>query len=118
MNAVRQARHAPQPLLQHLSALFGLPGDRDARLAARRTFVEMKQCFIDAVAEVPGAMGDSLRHKVRQSADPMDLWRLRRAVFAALPPMDPRCAAYRGALQVHLDSIFPDSGDTTSFVAL
>lgn len=118
MNAAARTRALRQPLLLQLTALFGLPGDRAARLAARRAFVEMKQCFIDAVARVPGAIGDSLRHKVRQSANPVELWRLRRAVWAALPAMDPCSAEHRAALQRHLDSLFPDSGDTTSFVAL
>jgi hypothetical protein len=118
MNFLHEAQPAPPPILFRPDALLELSGDRDALLAARRAFVEMKQCFMRAVADVPGAIGDSLRHKVRHSGEPIDLWRLRRAVLATLPPTDPRCVGHRAVLQRHLDALFPDSDDTTSFVAL
>lgn len=107
-----------QPVVQHLTNLYGLPGDRLARLAARRSFVQMKQSFMRAVAALPGSAGDTLRRKVRHADDPVDLWRLRRAVLGALPENLPDCAAQRAEVQHHLDSLFPQGLRSSGFVGL
>ncbi|WP_284616850.1 hypothetical protein [Aquabacterium humicola] len=83
-----------------------LPGQRRARIAARRAFVELKQRFIDAVAGIDGSRGRWLRHQVRQSEAPVDLWLLRGAVFDALRAADPDPTT-RHALHQALDSSFP-----------
>ena len=93
----------------------GLPQDRHARIAARRTFVEMKQRFIAAVHGLDGLRGDWLRHQVRQAQEPVDLWLLRGAVFAALGPRDQTTRRARDALHRVLDSVFPDSGELLPF---
>ena len=49
---------------------FGMPEDRLARMAARRAFVEMKTCFMHAVAEIEGSTGALLQRKVRMAGSP------------------------------------------------
>lgn len=92
---------------------FGLPQDRLARIAARRHFVQLKQGFMQAAAQAAGSRGDWLRTLVRQANDPMDLWLLRGAVFAALPSRGPETQQLRTQLHRMLDSVFPDSSDDT-----
>lgn len=109
------ASHAVPPLRLRAVGPFELSHEREARLAARRVFVHLKQCFIEAVADVPGALGDSLRYKVQQTTEVVELWQLRRAVLAALPPTERQ----RAALRVRLDAAFPQRcDDDTAFVAL
>jgi hypothetical protein len=88
----------------------GLPQDRHARIAARRTFVGMKQQFMNAVEALDGMRGDWLRHQVRQAHEPVDLWMLRGAVFAALETLDTHSRRTRDELHRALDSAFPDNG--------
>ena len=102
-----------EPMVQHLTSLYGMPGDRLARLAARRSFALMKQCFMRAVQDLGGVSGDVLRRKVRHADDPLDLWRLRRAVMAVLPDNTAERAALRAEIQQHLDSLYPDSLHTS-----
>ncbi len=88
----------------------GMPHDRHARIAARRSFVGLKQQFMQAVSLLDGMRGDWLRHQVRQAHEPIDLWMLRGAVFAALETLDAHSRHTRDALDRELDSVFPDSG--------
>ncbi|MFN0185572.1 MAG: hypothetical protein ACKVQR_17305 [Aquabacterium sp.] len=87
----------------------GLPIERLARLAARRTFVAMKMLFIDAVAGLAGERSAWLRHQVRQADDPIDLWLLRGLVFEALPD-DGSGRHHRQMLERILQQVFPDVG--------
>jgi hypothetical protein len=87
----------------------GLPGDRTARIAARRAFVEMKHLFMRAVADLGDRKGQWLREKVRLSSDPMDLWLLRSPVLAALHRNDAPTRKLRAELYRGLDSIFPEA---------
>lgn len=89
----------------------GLPQDRHARIAARRSFVGLKQQFMTAVQRLDGMRGDWLRHQVRQAHEPVDLWLLRGAVFAALEALDADSRRARGELDRVLDSVFPDNGE-------
>ncbi len=86
----------------------GMPAERQARIAARRAFVDMKQGFMAAVASLGGAHGHWLREQVRSSADPVDLWLLREDVLAALPEADND--SRRMCLDLHraLDQAFSD----------
>ena len=95
----------------------GLPQDRHARIAARRTFVELKHRFITAVHGLDGLRGDWLRHQVRHAQEPVDLWRLRGAVFAALGLRDETTHRTRTELHRVLDSVFPDNGELLPFGA-
>ena len=88
----------------------GLPQDRHARIAARRTFVDLKQQFMAAIESLDGMRGDWLRHQVRQAHEPVDLWMLRGAVFAALETQDDYSRRTRIDLHRVLDSAFPDNG--------
>ena len=86
----------------------GLPGDRGARLAARRAFVALKLDFMTALADVPEA--GWLQAQVRHAEEPLDLWRLRAPVFAVLGDGGADYRQRRQQLWRGLDSTFPDLG--------
>jgi hypothetical protein len=87
-------------------------------VAARRTFVDMKQRFMQAVAHVEGSSGDWLRYQVRHANDPVDLWLMRGAVFAVLSAREPESRRMRLDLHRVLDTVFPDSGDIDEMLPL
>lgn len=89
----------------------GLPQDRHARIAARRTFVALKHRFMSAVADVGGQRAAWLRFQVRQAQEPVDLWLLRGMVFDALGREGPATERTRSELGRVLDSVFPNSGE-------
>lgn len=92
----------------------GLPSDeRGARIAARRSFVEMKHCFMQAALGIDGPMGARLQRRVRASTTAQELSPMRVYVLGALAR-----ATERAELCRHLDSIFPDTGPETGFVPL
>lgn len=93
----------------------GLPQERHARIAARRSFVELKNRFMAAVDALDGMRGDWLRYQVRQAHEPVDLWLLRGAVFAALDARDDAGRRTRHDLHRSLDSVFPDNGELLPF---
>jgi hypothetical protein len=97
---------------------FGMPEDRLARMAARRAFVEMKTCFMNAAAEIEGATGKLLQHKVRLAGEVIELWRLRYAVLGALPRDKASAEMHRQELMQQIESAFPEGGGNTSFVPL
>ena len=99
---------------RHYSPGAGLPGDRGARLAARRTFVGLKLDFMTALTDVPGAAW--LLAQVRAAEEPVDLWLLRAPVFAVLAGADPGLRHRRQQLRRGLDSVFPDLGPASGFV--
>ena len=86
--------------------LGGLPSDREARIAARRAFVEMKQLFLRAVENLEHRKGAWLRSQVRGAEDPIDLWLLRGPLLAALRE-DDSTRSLRAELYRSLDSTFP-----------
>lgn len=87
----------------------GLPGDRGARVAARRAFVELKGLFMRAVAPLQDRKGQWLQEKVRLATDPMDLWLLRGPVLAAQHGDGPQARALRAELYRGIDSVFPQA---------
>lgn len=93
-----------------------MPGDRGARLAARRAFVNLKLDFIAALADVPDT--GWLQTQVRHAEEPVDLWLLRAPVFAALGGTDPGYRQRRQQLRRGLDSVFPDLDHASGFVTL
>lgn len=95
----------------------GLPGDRMARLAARRAFVELKLAFIEAVGQLTGRDGDFLRQQVRHAEEPVDLWLLRGPLFEALGGGSPERRVARLRLRRSLDALFPDSTPASGFGA-
>jgi len=106
--------HAADP--RHFSPGAGMPGDRGARTAARRAFVELKLDFLAALADVPTAAW--LQAQVRSAEEPVDLWLLRAPVFAALAGADPDYRRRRQQLRRGLDSVFPDLDSASGFVPL
>jgi hypothetical protein len=99
---------------RHFSPGAGVPGDRSARLAARRAFVELKITFLHALADMPQARW--LHAQVRSAEEPVDLWLLRAPVFAALDGVDPESRQRRRALRRGLDSVFPDLQAASAFM--
>lgn len=115
------ARHLlPQPRHSGFSiwTQVGLPQDRLARMATRRAFVTLKQAFMQAVECAERTHGDWLRVQVRQAHEPIDLWLLRGAVLRALPAGQAATRTLRTQLQQMLDSMFPDSADSTGALPL
>jgi hypothetical protein len=94
------------------------PHDRRTRISARRTFVQLKHCFIDAVGSMAGPRGDWLRHQVRQANEAVDLWLLRSAVFNGLPAGSADGQRVRSELHRALDVAFPDGASGTAAPAL
>jgi hypothetical protein len=92
--------------------------DLQARIASRRAFVEMKDCFMQAAACVGGRFGARLQRKVRASVCAAELAPLRALLLGALAFGHDRAPALRAELCRHLDSIFPDTGPDTGFVPL
>ncbi len=93
----------------------GLPGDRMARLAARKTFVELKLGFIDVVKTLSGRDADWLRDQVRHAEEPVDLWLLRGPLFDALSGNEPERRIARMRLRRSLDTLFPDIMPASGF---
>ena len=94
----------------------GTPHDRQARLAARRAFVSLKQSYLLAIDSMAGARAEWLRFQVRHAEEPADLWLLRAAVFESLPARE--CRAERERLQRGIDSLFPNGGSNSGFATL
>lgn len=94
---------------------IGMPHDRHARIAARRSFVELKQQFMAAIETIDGQRGDWLRRQARQAQEPVDLWLLRGAVFAALDQLDDYSRRTSDDLNRVLDSVFPDDGQALPY---
>lgn len=87
----------------------GLLQDRQARLAARRAFVEMKLLFLRATAPLEDRKGEWLRNQVRLANDPIDLWVLRGPVLRVLSHDARQHRSLRAELYRSLDSIFPEA---------
>jgi hypothetical protein len=87
----------------------GMPAERRARIAARRAFVRLKQRAIDAIAAVPGSLGDLLRHKVRQTNDMGELAELREVILALMPDESTADRTARRVLQREFEHAFGDS---------
>jgi hypothetical protein len=94
----------------------GMPDDRQARIAARRAFVNLKQTYLLAIEALPGPRAEWLRFQIRHAAEPADLWLLRAAVFDALPRPDYR--SERETLQRGIETVFPSSHASSGFAPL
>ena len=82
--------------------------ERLARIAARRTFVEMKSTLLQITADLAGPDADSLRDKLRRANAAVELWLLRHQVFDALPARGRDTATLRGDLARRLEAVFAD----------
>lgn len=85
---------------------LGLPSERTNRIATRRAFVEMKQAFLAAAADIAGSTGDMLQRKLRCASEPWQLWSLRAVILASLQAGHVRTAAHRKNLQREIDVLF------------
>ena len=109
MNAAH-AEHA-EPLLPKPAMLGGgMAQERQARIAARRAFVEMKQAYMGAASDITSATAAMLQNKVRRADEPWELWSLRAVILASLPANHERTASHRMKLEREFDSIFSSSG--------
>lgn len=103
-----------QPAPQEPGRLGPVPGvlashERGARIAARRSFVEMKSSLLQITADLAGPDAASLRDKLRRADAAVELWLLRHQVFDALPARGRATAALRGDLARRLEAVFADS---------
>jgi hypothetical protein len=73
----------------------------------------MKQCFMRAADDVQAGDGEALRREIRQATEVTELWRLRGALFSALPRDGVLGAIHREELRYHLDSAFPEMDPDT-----
>lgn len=94
---------------------IGMPGDRLARIAARRAFVDLKRSFLLALQDTRGT--EWLHQQVRNAEEPLDLWELRAPVFAALAGLDEQRRRQRQMLRRGLDSIFTELGPSSGFTS-
>jgi hypothetical protein len=88
------------------SQSFGMPGERLARVAARRAFVEMKLRFMQAAKDVPGPTGERLAAKIRSSSQAVELWRLRDELFEALDCGSQRNQLNHQEIRMQLKQVF------------
>jgi hypothetical protein len=112
LSNVGSAHHPGMPLPG-----FGLPEERMARMAAQTAFTELKYSFMRATAEIEGGMGLFLQRQVLLAKEAVELWRLRGAVFAALPLHSERSRMHKAELHQQLDSVFPDCGHINGFAS-
>jgi hypothetical protein len=112
MNAAHTtlAERAAPVQLQPVMPGSGLPQERLARIASRRAFVEMKQCYMNAASDIAGATAAMLQLKVRRASEPWELWSLRAVILASLPSDHQRTTSHRLKLEREFDSIFSSSG--------
>ena len=87
------------------SVLFGMPGDRQVRIAARRAFVALKQSFLYVMDGMEGQA--ELQLRVQRAEEPHELWTLRAPVFAALAGGDRQDRSRRQLLNRSLETMFP-----------
>ena len=88
---------------------FGMAAEHEARLAARRTFVEMKLAFMKVAAELSGSRGLLLQRQVRQANEPAELLVLHKDLVDALPRETSRARQLRNELSSQLDRLFPET---------
>lgn len=101
----------------------GLPQERLARIAARRAFVDAKQCFTRCVEalDATAPLSAWLALEVRQAQGPEDLWPLRNALLAALRSQRAsldwvqRGPSLTAQLRRTLDTLFPDQFEPSGF---
>lgn len=98
------------PAPRDYTAGAGMPGDRQARLAARQAFVQLKLTFLSALDHLRD--DHWLRVQVIAAEEPVDLWLLRAPVFSMLASADHR--PRRQMLRRGLDSMFPDLDEAHS----
>lgn len=98
------------PAPRDYTAGAGMPGDRQARLAARQAFVQLKLTFLSALDHLRD--DHWLRVQVIAAEEPVDLWLLRAPVFSMLAQAHHRCR--RQMLRRGLDSMFPDLDEAHS----
>ena len=105
---------APRHYTAQASLLAGVPAqgvgnEREARIQARRAFIELKRTFLVVVADLQGRQADWLRAQVRAAEEPVDLWLLRAPLFEALSGADPERRRRRHLVRRSLESVFHDS---------
>jgi hypothetical protein len=94
----------------------GLPGAQRIGAAPGNAFRALQYTCLHALHDAPAA--DWLRALVLQAEEPLDLWLLRGAMFAALDGVAPAQRERRQALRRGLDSAFPELDTASGFASL
>ena len=120
MNAAPRHHMPATPAAPVIARLAGgYADDKPARIAARRSFVRVKRCFMAVMEHVDGRRGQWLKHQVRHANEAIDLWLLRGAVFDAWAPRGPGAQQLRIELQHALESVMSSgTGDDDLATAL
>jgi hypothetical protein len=95
-----------------VAAAAGMPGDRDARLAASKALIDLQLTFLHALQGTPGT--EWLQQQVRAAEEPVDLWLLRAPVLAALAGASADQRQRRQRLRRGLASVFPELDEISS----
>lgn len=109
-----------QPRNYTVAGLRGVASEQNARITARKAFVDTKLVFMQVLAGIDSneAGVEWLRKQVRSAQMPEDLWLLRSAVFDALRSDPHNGARLREALRRSLDGVLPGTYMASSFTTL
>lgn len=86
---------------------------RQARIDARRAFVATKLVFMDACVDLRGSNAAQLTRRVRDAAEPVELWSLLPTLLAAVVP--DKLVVHAEALARHLEAMAPEHDIDTSY---
>ena len=115
---MRNTSNTPRGTPRDYTAGAGMPADRNAAIAARRSFVALKLTFLDAAAALQGPESTWLHQQVRSAEEPVDLWLLRAPLFSSLAGADPERRRLRQRVRRALEAVFAEPQPTTAFATL
>ncbi len=104
---LRDIPHFPPPWA---FACTAQSDERRGRIAARRSFVALKLCFMRAAAELRGVHGEHLQTLIRQASEPIELWLIRGSLLAALSRMGETGLMHSARVQLALQEAYPEHG--------
>lgn len=89
-----------------LLADHGAAPETVALIAARRAFVEMKQCYLEAAADTPSSISQLLSSRILKATEPCELWAVRAVLLASLSDDHERTPEHMARLGREMDSVF------------
>lgn len=102
---LRDIPHFPPPWA---FACTAQSDERRGRIAARRSFVALKLCFMRAAAELRGVHGEHLQTLIRQASEPIELWLIRGSLQSALARAGEAGLMHSERLQEALNEAFQE----------